>query len=223
MSLPAPYIPLLLTLHPEHIYLHNQRLSVHIRKIPLRLSPDQFELFRQEVGGDSWLPEWECDIGGGVVWAILVGGHENLLDDVENALQKRGREVLVSMERPWRICDIPDLAGARGVMVWGEEGVVMTDGGWDEGLVVARVQGKRERAGRQYAVGRGDNGMVAVVWEGAAAWFDEKIDEAKAVEVATGRIKRWIDRFKGSLLLERVNVVVQPGTPLKGFLAPFRI
>jgi hypothetical protein len=89
--------------------------------VELRLQADDYEAFNAAVGGVNWRPEWTS--GGGDVVSVLVCARAGLLSDENESraaavacvqdikkwlAEARGvRDVIVAMERPFVLSDIP--------------------------------------------------------------------------------------------------------------------
>lgn len=113
---------------PQRLYLQSSEYDkpsvLAILPVSLRLHADDYKMFETAVGGSSWRPEWGSS-GGDVVWIMVIASmstlaeqsqHVSLATDCAEAIE-RGlcasraiRDIIVAMERPWVVSDIPRLA-----------------------------------------------------------------------------------------------------------------
>lgn len=112
---------------PTRVYLqssgYERPFVVATSSTSLRLHADDYKLFETAVGGSSWRPEWgSC--GGDIVWIIVIAAFSSSSESsdalcfakacaktIEESLwgSRAVRDLVVAMERPWVVSDIPSL------------------------------------------------------------------------------------------------------------------
>jgi hypothetical protein len=158
---------------PSRIFLqstaHAQPSVVSVSAVDLRLNPDDYDRFQTAVGGRDWRPEWGPG-GGDVMWVIVVArfvvpsSPSSSVPPVESGLvqsqkaaaicgaaikasldtSRATRDLIVAMERPWMVNDIPALAGDRerlaavhGIVIMSRDRMSVTIGASDHELGAA--------------------------------------------------------------------------------------
>lgn len=239
---------------PQRVYLQANEFSsasgVVMRPVQLRLDPDDFEQFKSAVGGAHWRPEWNA-AGGGVVWIMglvrkSVGETEKVgnkfLDFVEDGLDRKSatKDLLVSMERPWRLEDMSlAVAGkvkdaVKAVVVIGNGRISGTIGSFTYELGIALMEtlvrwDQEDMSVRSPLVSRTKNSIVArfpeqsifvVMWfRKYVVCFSDSVDEHQSLVATEKLFVPWMKRFSSSLVPEHDRAVIPSEMLLPKFLS----
>jgi hypothetical protein len=127
--------------------------------VELKLRADDYDVFNEAVGGNDWRPEWSAR--GGDIVSVLVCAKAGLqkeenssraaaaacIRDIERRLSgaRAVRDIIVAMERPLDISDVPGVSIAgksvflKSLVVFSRERLAATIGGTDHAIGEALV------------------------------------------------------------------------------------
>lgn len=239
---------------PERLYLQSDDFSraseVFLRLVQLRLDPDDYEIFRNAVGGSEWRPEWNGSSSDSV-WVMGVarkGCDKNIgrdfLDCVEDSLDRASasRDVMVSMERPWTLKEIKVSIeteirqNTKAVLLLEQRRIIgtMDSFGLDIGACIIETlmqwDGNQRDVDPIHAL-RSKNFIVVnfpcqklriVLWQRRfVVVFSDCISNERALRVCEKIYVPWLKRFASCLVPEQERATIPPRTPLAGILSPF--
>jgi hypothetical protein len=220
--------------------------------VELRLRSEDFEAFEAAVGGGAWRPEWGPS-GGDVVWAVALakasggrpsaGAASACVAAIGLALgsSRASRDLIVAMERPWIVGDVPGLRSdaalldaVKGIVVLSPDRCAATVGACDGELGMAlshalSTSGWAPTASPTPAAapdvwrvvdrGRGLQvfGYRRRVLVAVALSTPEKV----ARTMFTDSLMPWEVRYRASLLSEFDRVALPARTMFGHLLAPF--
>ncbi|KAI0567132.1 hypothetical protein FGB62_4g434 [Gracilaria domingensis] len=228
---------------PSSLFLHTggfrTPFKAYARAFELRLDPDDYEAFKEAVGGSEWRPEW-TSAGGDTVWLVALSTPssdegDRFLDHVEQLLDRStaARDLMISMERRWTLDDIYGIADVkqhiRGIVLINEHRIVGTIGAFTHANGIAMVhcllqpgEVGVERSQHWTAVYLDHLNLRALCWEKRYIVCTEVCMSVQdVVRVMQGIIVPWLKKFTDSLVPDQDRITVQPATPLSGLLSPF--
>lgn len=243
---------------PERVFLQthsfNKASILFAKLVELRLGSRDFENFKACVGGEHWRPEWSI-AGAGSVWIVAIGdvsvqpepvlrvNGELVLKFVESKLDrtKIARDMMVWMERPWRVEDmlkqpVASAARVRGVIVVCSNRIVGTVGAFHYyyGAEILRLEKDRElfsesirlsslKSEASSSVCRrcNDLDLWLVAVNNKFMFLSGAVTEERAFEIAEKNILPWLQSNASSLLSTHTFVSLPPKTPLSFLLSPF--
>ncbi|CAN8068385.1 unnamed protein product [Agarophyton chilense] len=229
---------------PERLFLHaggfRTPCRLFTRSFELRLDPDDYEIFKEAVGGSEWRPEWTCAGSGDVVWLIALSTPMSdegdlFLDYVEHLLDRStaARDLMISMEKAWTLDDIDGIGSVKhhikGIVLIDEHRIVGTIGAFAHangvGMIRCLLQPGElgvERSANWTAVHLAHEKLRAVCWgKRYIVCADDAMTVQEVVSLMQEKIIPWVKRFTESLTPGQDRVTVQPATPLSGMLSPF--
>lgn len=231
---------------------HAVPYAISFLAVELRLRPDDYESFEAIVGtGNNWRPEWGAS-GGDVVWAVVLANASRRGAEAEAAatscaklaaaalkISRASRDLIIAMERPWFVSDVPALGvdtvmrqGVRGVVVLSQRRCAATVGAC-EGVLGAALAFGLERSGwaSLKATGSG-NSLWHVVDEVRGfrvvgmkrrilVLVERSVGLTAALDCFVQSILPWEERYRASLLSGCDRTLLPSRTMFGSFLAPF--
>lgn len=244
---------------PARVFLqstaHSTPYTFIAERVELRLKSDDYEMFEAAVGGSGWRPEWGAS-GGDVVWAVALAKTSSsqhaashgraCVARIATALDesRAARDLIVAMERPWTVRDVPQLRkdaallrATRGIVVLSADRCAATVGACDHALGMAfalalsasgwaairpedrGVERRREDVWRVVDSARG----VQIIGHRRQLLvaFDVETAEKVARTMFVDSLVPWEARYRASLLSEFDRVLLPARTMFGHLLAPF--
>eukprot|EP00178_Gracilaria_changii_P005420 TRINITY_DN188_c0_g1_i7.p1 TRINITY_DN188_c0_g1~~TRINITY_DN188_c0_g1_i7.p1 ORF type:complete len:485 (+),score=46.00 TRINITY_DN188_c0_g1_i7:4404-5858(+) len=213
--------------------------KAHARSFELRLDPDDYEAFKEAVGGSEWRPEW-TSAGGDVVWLLALSTPasdegDKFLDHVEDILDRStaARDLMISMEKRWSLDDIEGIADVKhhikGVVLINRHRIVGTIGAFTHANGVAMMRcllqpGELgvERSQTWTSVHLARVQLRALCWEKRyIVCTEDCMSLPDVIGMMQDKIVPWLKKFTDSLVPDQDRITVQPATPLSGLFSPF--
>ncbi len=242
---------------PDKIFLQafsfNKASVIFARLVELRLAPEDFADFKAAVGGEDWRPDWS-ENGADAVWVVGIADVSALpelslrkagkafLNVVEKGLDRTrsAMDLMVHMERPWRVSDIfednPILSSCvLGVIVRQSQRMVATIGalGHKRGMEVLHVirECRILCDKKELDVIQRRSTLFSVYFKTANVWLVATADkyvfvsgvlaEERVIEICRRHIFPWLSANTTVLFSHHSHFTLRPKTPLSAFLAPF--
>lgn len=145
---------------PSKIFLQTNNYSkasiISTKLVELRLNGNDFEAFRNHVGGEQWRPQWNAD-GANAVWLVIIsdyngntntngGINRQVLNELERKMDRSSlaKDIMIWLERPFKVADlIPNaIKGVRFIAkIVGNKRILASPGclGYECGLEIIRL------------------------------------------------------------------------------------
>lgn len=241
---------------PPRLFLqstsHSTPYTMVAERVELRLRSEDYEVFEAAVGSGEWRPEWGAS-GGDVVWAVALAktGRSRHADRaaldcvvrVAGALDasRASRDLIVAMERPWTVRDLPTLRrdeplqrAVRGIVVLSRDRCAATLGACDHALGLAfahalsasgwaapAAEDARRRTEVWRVVDRARGVQILGYRRRLLVAVDVQTSEKVATTMFVDSLMPWEARYRASLLSEFDRVPLPARTMFGHLLAPF--
>lgn len=210
--------------------------KVFSRLVHLRLHPDHHDAFKSAVGGQTWRPEWTHHPPHTVRLAVLGSSDPTrFFDEVETALDRAPitTHLLVSIERPLRVEPF-GVRGARAVLALHDEqrlaGTIAAFS-YEIGIATLLTLRRVRMAACSKERQEGERAVIAsfsqwdlrvVIWNlRFVVLYDHEVGNDYAIRTTREVFAPRLERCSTMIVPSGEKVLVQPRTPLAGFLAPF--